>query len=191
MNIKTILIVLISPFLLNFFSNSKKDSISKSEYFTENINFSKNPTGSEKIETISHQEEQEMIYLINKLRNNLGLKSLVRDESLMNSARYHAADMANENYFDHDTYNLTYGELKFSIGTFERIKLFCFGVERFPNSENIAAGNNDANSTFNQWANSPGHYKNMINPNSKFIGIGHYEISGSDFTYYWVMNTAI
>ena len=38
--------------------------------------------------------------------------------------------------------------------------------------ENIAAGNKDARSTFEQWKNSQGHRDNMLNPNFTHMTVG-------------------
>jgi len=48
--------------------------------------------------------------------------------------------------------------------------------------ENIAAGREDPALTFDQWWNSPGHFKNMMKPTFKTIGVGCVEVNG---IYYW------
>jgi uncharacterized protein YkwD len=51
-------------------------------------------------------------------------------------------------------------------------------------AENIAAGNSDAESTFIQWKNSPGHNENMLKPNVSYIGIGR-ATGGGPYGVYW------
>lgn len=52
--------------------------------------------------------------------------------------------------------------------------------------ENIAAGNEDANSTFIQWKNSPGHRANMLDKDFTHIAIGSYKDPNSTYRYYHV-----
>ena len=40
--------------------------------------------------------------------------------------------------------------------------------------ENIAMGQPNVSSVTNQWYNSSGHRANMLNPNFRYIGVGHY-----------------
>ena len=188
MNKKIILIVLISPFLLNFFyPNFSQNRSEDLKIFS--VNFSLNPNGTENIADISNGEELKMLNYINQLRKKKGLNTLKIDNSLMLAARYHSADMSFENYFDHDTYNLLDGELENSLETFDRVRLFYIGGG-YVNTENIAAGNDDAYGAFTQWVNSPGHYENMLNPYAKSIGVGYYYNENSDFSSYWTMDTA-
>ena len=48
--------------------------------------------------------------------------------------------------------------------------------------ENIAAGREDPTLTFDQWWNSPGHYKNMMKSTFKSVGVGCVKVNG---IYYW------
>jgi uncharacterized protein YkwD len=52
-------------------------------------------------------------------------------------------------------------------------------------AENIAAGNDSAAGTFQQWLTSAGHNANMLNPNVSAIGIGRASSGSSDFGAYW------
>jgi uncharacterized protein YkwD len=188
MNKKIILIVLSAPFLLNFYDPNL--SLNRSEELKIlNLDFSQNPNGTENIVDISNGEELKMLNYINQLRKKKGLNTLKIDNSLMLAARYHSADMSFENYFDHDTYNSSDGELENSLETFARVRLFYNGGG-YVNTENIAAGNNDAYGAFTQWVNSPGHYENMLNSNAKSLGVGYYYNENSDYGSYWTMDTA-
>jgi uncharacterized protein YkwD len=147
------------------------------------------PNGSELIPSHDTASEQEMLRLINAERVKLGMDPFVWEEKLANAARYHAYDMGSQNYFDHATFDRNNGRLKRSGRTFDRIRKFY--NETFVNSENIAAGNETAKATYNQWYTSKGHYENMFNSNSKRIGIGVCKVPGSTYEYYWVMCTAL
>jgi uncharacterized protein YkwD len=147
------------------------------------------PTGTELIPSEDATGEQRLLEYINEERLNQGMQVLEWDENLAQAARYHAFDMGSQDYFDHDSHDRSSGDkLKKVGGTFERIKKFY--TESFANSENIAAGNAGAHSTYMQWYNSKGHYENMFNSSSGKIGIGVVYIPGSTYGYYWVMNTA-
>ena len=188
MNKKIIFIVLSTPFLLNFY-HPNLNYYTSDNFKKITINFSKNPNGSERVADISNGKELKMVNYINQLRKKKGLNTLKIDNSLMLAARYHSADMSFENYFYHETYNLLDGELENSLRTFDRVRLFYNGGG-YVNTENIAAGNDDAYRAFTQWVNSPGHYENMLNPYAKSIGVGYYYNENSDFKSYWTMDTA-
>ncbi len=151
------------------------------------INFSLKPTGKEQFFSINETEEQKLIDQLNEARLSQNLQPLSIDPNLVRASRYHARDMAKENYFDHTTHNKVNGKLSKSIGAFERIALF---YPQGGNTENIAAGNSTADETYNQWFNSPGHYANMFNEAATKVGIGVYHDENSEYEYYWVFCTA-
>ena len=55
--------------------------------------------------------------------------------------------------------------------------------------ENIAAGNSDAQNTFNQWKNSPPHNANMLGANFTVMGIGR-ATGGGQYGVYWTNDFA-
>jgi len=153
------------------------------------IDFSINPNGNEFIMPSNAKAELQMIDKINALRKKNGLKALKYDPKLTLAARYHAADMAIEGYFEHHTYNFRNHQLKDDLGTFDRVAKFYKG-SGYANSENCAAGNISVEATYLQWFHSPGHYANMLNPSSTHIGIGYHYRENSVYGAYWVMDTA-
>jgi uncharacterized protein YkwD len=185
---KTILL-LITPWVLLHFPESNYSKMEDKTMTVGQINFSNNPEGSERIEDMSNGEELKMLGLINTLRKKKGLNALTLNTSLQYACRYHAADMANEGYFEHDTYNRIDGDLELSLGAFERCKRF-YQKDGYVNSENIAAGDHKASDAFELWLNSPGHYQNMLNKEAKSIGLGYYHNEDSEYGDYWVMETA-
>ena len=52
--------------------------------------------------------------------------------------------------------------------------------------ENIAAGYPSASETVEQWMNSAGHRKNILNPNFKELGVGYTYENHSTYHHYWV-----
>jgi uncharacterized protein YkwD len=154
----------------------------------ELISFHVNPTGIEEVVPLFAEQETKFISYLNTQRVKRKLKPLRINSQLMKSARYHAADMANEGYFNHDTHNKVKGKLMKSMTTFNRIQKFYPG---FTNCENIAAGSTDYMGVYQQWFNSPGHKENMFNATSNIIGVGCYYDENSPYGYYWVMNGGV
>lgn len=146
------------------------------------------PNGTENIPSYDVKMEQQLLALINAERSKKGMKPLVFQEDLIRACRYHALDMGTQNYFDHDTYDLVNDELVKTGETFDRIARFY--KASFVNSENNAAGSSDAEGTYKQWYNSPGHNRNMFNASSRKVGIAVIYAPESDFGYYWVFCTA-
>lgn len=146
------------------------------------------PRGNEIVTSANLEGEQEVLALINEERIRQGMTPLEWDEDLARAARYHAYDLATQDYFDHQSYDRTGGKLVEVGGTFERIKKFYSAS--FVNSENIAAGNESAEATYDQWFNSPGHYDNMFNKSSKKVGLGVFHDENSTYGSYWVFCTA-
>ena len=87
--------------------------------------------------------------------------------------------MRDNNYFSHDGLN--------GSKPWDRACDACFEKGCGPSTamaENIAAGNADAQATFTQWKNSPGHNENMLDPAFHFLGIGRAS-GGGEFNVYW------
>lgn len=146
------------------------------------------PSGNENIRSSNAAEEQVLLKIINLERKQLGMKPLVWEEKLAQAARYHAFDLGSQKYFDHNTYDRVNGELVKVGGTFTRIGRFYTATS--VNSENIAAGSQTAEGTYDQWYNSKGHYENMFNKESEKVGIGFYYDENAPFKFYWVFCTA-
>ncbi len=52
-------------------------------------------------------------------------------------------------------------------------------------AENIAAGLNTPEATFNSWKNSPGHWANITNPSATHLGVGVCYAPDSTYRWYW------
>ncbi|MBO6516619.1 MAG: CAP domain-containing protein [Bacteroidia bacterium] len=147
------------------------------------------PSGEEEIVAFNSDAEKEVIRILNAARKKRGLKELRWDESLARSARYHANDMASQNYFSHSTCDSIDGEIVTIVGAFKRIRRFYNG-KGFANGENIAAGSSKASGTYHQWFTSKGHHDIMFNPSSSQVGVGLAYNPKSFYKYYWVLCTA-
>jgi len=120
-------------------------------------------------------EEQEMLDLVNNLRESRGFQPLRLNTALNQAAFNHSNDMAINDYFSHTGINGS----NFSQRSIDA------GYTGSPRGENIAAGNSGVEDTFNQWKNSSGHLNNMLNSNSNEMGIGHAYNSNSTYKHYW------
>jgi uncharacterized protein YkwD len=129
------------------------------------------PTGQEPMVSSNIQAELEVVRLVNIVREKAKLVPVVWDQDLARASRYHAADMANDVYFDHDTYDRegsgSYLRLVRQGDTGDRIKKF--STRGF--SENIAI-NQGPQEVMEAWLKSPGHRRNIMDPDARIIGVG-------------------
>jgi uncharacterized protein YkwD len=135
------------------------------------------------VATFNSGFEQQVIDLVNQERTSRGLNPLKRSEGLTIAARYQAADMSQDNYFSHDTFDRQDGNLVKKCGPWERIANYYSGA----NGENAAAGYSTPQAVMNGWMNSSGHRANILNPSTVTIGVGFYQGSG-DYHSYWVQD---
>ncbi len=138
-----------------------------------NLNYSE--CGNQITPIINATYEQIIVELVNLERAKIPLPPLKSTAGLENAGRYHAADMAQDNYFDHDTYDQVDGELLWICSTWQRIATYTTGAM----GENIAAGYSDPQAVMNAWLNSAGHRSNILSEDSWEIGVGYYEGSGA------------
>jgi len=145
--------------------------------------------------TKEKQAEMEVHRLINLEREKYNLKTLGYDEELSSVAKLHSIDMANDNYFSHETpeglsptdrastsdYVCRYqiGNMIYSgIGeNIHMVKGSSVGLWASP--EYIAE------SAVSGWMDSPGHKKNILTSNFSSEGIG---VSISPFTIHVTQN---
>jgi uncharacterized YkwD family protein len=109
--------------------------------------------------------------LVNQERAKAGLAPLQFDAALSKVAQAKAADMAQNNYFDHNS--PTYGS------PFDMMKQF--GISYSTAGENIAMGQRTPQEVMTQWMNSEGHRQNIMNGSFTKIGVGF--VNG-----YWVQS---
>jgi uncharacterized protein YkwD len=104
--------------------------------------------------------------------------ALKMDEKLRQAARCHSLDMAQHNYFSHDSQD--------GRSPWDRISEA--GYTAFGNAENIAAGQGDAESVMGSWMDSTGHCNNIMSGGSNEIGIGYAFDQASDFDRLWTQD---
>jgi uncharacterized protein YkwD len=105
--------------------------------------------------------EQLMLELINKARAEAHLPALAYDERLSEAARAHSEDMFQNKYFAHDSPTVgTLAERMAKAGI--KAKKFC---------ENIA-DNQDLLVAHQELMDSPGHRKDILDPDLTRVGVG-------------------
>ncbi len=130
--------------------------------------------------------EQQVLDLVNSERAQNGLPPLKRVDSLDASSRYHATDMAQDDYFYHESYDRVNGNLEYVCDTWDRV-LNYYGSNWNYLAENIAAGYATPTDVMNAWMNSDGHRHNILSASVREIGIGYYE-GGGTYYRYWVQD---
>lgn len=105
--------------------------------------------------------ENQVTVLVNRERTAGGCGTVSTDERLRTAARRHSRDMAQRNYFSHDSPD--------GSSPWDR-------ADRagYPNpiGENIAKGQPTPAAVVDAWMNSPGHRRNIMNCDAREIGVG-------------------
>lgn len=119
-------------------------------------------------------EEAAFVRLLNEYRASNGLPALTPTRLLNQVAYDHSLAMGTRGFFSHTD----------PSGGTPYTRMVAAGYP-YGAAENIAAGNGDAASTFQQWRTSPGHNANMLNGSVRAIGIGRAYVASSRYRYYW------
>ena len=154
-------------------TNNNNGSVSSGNTDNELNQDSSNDNINEKNEEVSSPAE-EVLELVNAERAKQGIAPLTLSNELTNVANLKAKDMADNDYFNHDS--PTYGS------PFQLFSLF--GISFMYAGENICAGAGTAQAAMNAWMNSPGHRANILNPNYTQLGVGY--ATGGSYGSYWV-----
>lgn len=129
--------------------------------------------------------EQQVVERVNAHRASIGRPPLKRVDSLDQTARYHARDMREDDYFNHSTYDRVGGNLQFVCDFGTRVGSHYPQWNRI--GENIAAGYATPQAVMNAWLNSTGHRTNIENTDYREMGVG-YDAPGGVYGRYWVQN---
>lgn len=104
----------------------------------------------------------EMLAEVNELRRKAGAPPLELNPKLEQAAQGHAQDMLARGYFAH----------KSPSDTTVRERSRKAGYNWRAIGENIAEGQTSVDEVVTTWMGSPGHRKNILNPNYRELGIG-------------------
>lgn len=122
----------------------------------------------------TNEMNAEAVNLLNQLRSSKGLRTLNWNP---NSALQAAAQLRAEEIVQNFSHTRPDGSSCFTV-------LKQYGLKYRNCGENIAYGTHlSPAGAMELWTNSPGHYKNMINPDFREVGLACY-ISGNNI--YWV-----
>jgi|GEM_PF-732061 len=143
------------------------------EEVNEEVNQDEQPEADESLSAY----EQEVVELTNTEREKQGLSPLKANTELSHVAREKSNDMANNNYFDHNSPQ--YGS------PFDMMKEF--GVTYRTAGENIARGQQTPEEVVDGWMNSEGHRANILNGDFTEIGVGFVE-KGNHWTQQFIGN---
>ncbi len=114
-------------------------------------------------------------------QNFAATKPLTWNDKLFTAAALHSLDMAQNNYFDHNSRD----------GTRFSQRITAAGYSWSTAGENIAAGQPTISSVMQGWLQSPGHCKNIMNPNFKEIAVACVKgLPSSSYSKYWTMELA-
>lgn len=131
--------------------------------YVPNVSVPNNSAPKESAAPANSNFEKRVAELVNVERQKNGLPVLYLDTAISNVARMKSKDMADNNYFAHQS--PTYG----SAGEM----LLKFGITWSAWGENIASGQKSPEDVVSQWMNSPSHRENILSPNFAFIGVGY------------------
>jgi len=105
---------------------------------------------------------------------------LAWNDRLFDAAAGHAADMAQNDYFSHESLDgRTFSE-----------RITEAGYEWSAAGENIAAGQADVEQVIQAWLDSPGHCANIMSDSFTEIGVACVANPDSTYTQYWGMSLA-
>ncbi|MEU5333151.1 sigma-70 family RNA polymerase sigma factor [Streptomyces asoensis] len=123
----------------------------------------------------SSSRSSQVIALVNEERAKAGCGPLTEDPKLRRSAQGHSDDMAARDFFDHVNPD----------GADPGQRITAAGYRWSTYGENIAKGQQTAESVMTSWMNSEGHRANILNCSFKNIGIGIHDGSGGPW---WTQN---
>jgi uncharacterized protein YkwD len=130
--------------------------------------------------------EQKVVEITNLERYYFAnLPPLKRFSTLVDAARYHSTDLAQDNYFYHDTYDRAGGTLYYVCGWSTRVQGY-YGTYNAL-AENIAAGYANPAAVMLGWLNSTGHKANIMSTSNRELGAGYY-CCGGTYTKYWTQD---
>jgi uncharacterized protein YkwD len=119
--------------------------------------------------------ETEVVRLINQERTDRGLPALSIDVRLLEAARLHSEDMADQDYFSHTSLD--------GRSPWQRIS--DAGYPMASGGETIAAGYSTAAAVVQGWMNSSGHRAILLGSSYEHVGLGYAYDPDSTYGHYW------
>lgn len=97
---------------------------------------------------------------------------------LLQAATGHSSDMAQKNYFSHNSLD----------GRTFAQRITAAGYRYTAAGENIAAGQTTVQSVITTWINSPGHCQNLMNATFRDIGVACVRNDAASYRFYWTLD---
>jgi uncharacterized protein YkwD len=122
---------------------------------------------------------EQVIALVNAQRHTImgdGCPALAPNPVLEDAANRHAADMANRNYFAHNSL----------VGTTYTARMNQAGYNARLSAENLAAGQPSPEDVVRAWMESPLHRANILDCRFHETGVGYASSPRATFGSYWV-----
>jgi uncharacterized protein YkwD len=107
-----------------------------------------------------------------------GAVALTWDAKLLQAATGHSTDMAKNNYFSHTSQD----------GRTLSQRIDATGYRWSALAENIAAGYPSVQEVTDGWMTSPGHCRNIMNPNLTQMAVACVQATGAKYSNYWTMD---
>ena len=123
--------------------------------------------------------QREMLRSVNAMRAKVGARPVRLCASLNRAAQDYAQLMGESNHFDHTGPDGTSPGDRIEAAGYQGWRTY---------GENIAAGQVDVADVMAAWRDSPGHYRNIIRPSFRHLGVGFATVDGSEYGTYWVQN---
>lgn len=121
------------------------------------------------------EQEAAFLELINDYRAENDAEPLTATKTLNVASYGHSKDMADNDYFDHESQD----------GRQPEDRMEEAGYDGSTTGENIAAGYPTAEEVFEVWRESEGHNENMLDEDFAAIGIGLADNDDSEYGEYW------
>jgi len=118
--------------------------------------------------------ELEVVKLINIERERYNLNPLAVNPNLMMAARFHSQQMADLQFFSHNSPHHGRGMYRAEMFGHENIREYVWGVR-----ENIASSTRSPQAVVEAWMNSPGHRAAILQDTFLTIGIGTVQGGGT------------
>ena len=104
--------------------------------------------------------------------------ALTWNAKLEQAAFLHSKDMAERNYFAHNTLE--------GVSPWDRMKAQGYSFRAA--GENIAAGQITLEAVMQGWVDSPGHCQNLMSAGFTEVGMGRFDKAGSTYGVYWTQD---
>ena len=138
--------------------------------------------GSGSAATSYDSEELQFLQLLNEYRHENGVGPLILSDTLAGAAAHHSKDMADYDFFAHNTEASSY--YRSGSKPWDRMAEEGYKYNTI-RGENLATGTETAEEAFEAWRESPSHNAAMLDGRYRVIGIARLYEPGGSHAWYW------